>query len=99
MAQFLITIDDSLLAQVNTAIKASHSRLAQDQQLDVLPDFGIAEIQAQIMSLCNAFIGQDLAQQKELAQASDIRKLQESTASLVKVEVSSATSAINQTSV
>jgi hypothetical protein len=89
---FTVTIDDALLAQVNTAIKSSHSRLAADQQMETVPNFGVPEIKAVVSNVLHSFILQDAAQANEILQRQAAQTLQEATQLAISVkEVSSAT--------
>jgi hypothetical protein len=83
---FKITIDDTLLLQVNTAIKASHSRLAADQQMENLPDFGEPEIKAMIANVLQSFILQDAVQATEILQRQAAQTLQEAIQTAISVK-------------
>jgi hypothetical protein len=84
---FVITIDDVLLKQVNSAIKSSHARLPADQQMETVPDFGEPEIKSLVMSTLHAFILQDAAEATLILQRQATQKLQESTQEAVSVKV------------
>lgn len=88
MATFTVTIDDGLLAQVNSAIARINGRLPASEQLANVQPLGVPEIEAQVNALIQSFLLHDLGQQTELDKAKGSNAIATTMQGLISVKES-----------